>query len=73
MDDSANMFYITSDYKNKKNMKVASSKNTSAVSSIVKWGYQDNFNPVYFFTKIFCAYKNTHKQILTNKTKLSEP
>ena len=25
MDDSADMFYITSDYKNKKNMKVASS------------------------------------------------
>ena len=25
------------------------------VSSIVKWGYQDNFKPVYFFTKKFCA------------------
>ena len=25
------------------------------VSSIVNWGYQDNFKTVYFFTKIFCA------------------
>ena len=33
-----------------------------------KWGYQDNFKPVFFccccffFTKRFCAHKNAHKQ-----------
>ena len=35
-----------------------------------------NFKPVYFFfffiTKRFRAHKNTHKQTLTNKTKLSK-
>ena len=38
------------------------------VSSIVNWGYQDNFKPVYLFflTKRICIYKNTHKQTLTN-------
>ena len=34
-----------------------------AASSIVSWGYGDNFEPVYFFfTKIFRSHKNTHKQ-----------
>ena len=41
-------------------------------SSIVKWGYQDNFKPAYFFTKRFRVHKNTHKQKSTNKTKLSK-
>ena len=40
------------------------------VSSIVNWGYRDNFKSVYFFlTKRFRAYKNTHKQTLASKIK----
>ena len=40
------------------------------VSSIVNWGYEDNFKSVYFFfTKRFRAYKNVCKQTLANKTK----
>ena len=27
------------------------------ISSIVKWGYQDNFKSVFFFPKRFCAHK----------------
>ena len=43
------------------------------VSSILKRGYQDNFKPVFFFLrKTFRAHKNTHKETLTNKTKLSK-
>ena len=48
------------------------------ISSIAKWGYQDNFKPVYFFfTKKISRVKNTSqakmnlqnkfKQTLTNK------
>ena len=37
-------------------------------SSIVKWGYQDNFKPVYFFyEKILRAQK--HSQAKQNKIK----
>ena len=33
---------------------------SDSLSSIVYWGYQDNFKPVYFFLrKRFCAHKNT--------------
>ena len=39
-------------------------------SIVLKWGYQDNFKPV-FFSKRFGAHKNTRKQTLTIKTKLS--
>ena len=50
------------------------------VSSIVKWGYQDNFKPIYlflfFYEKIWRAQKHSHasnsqqnkiKQTLNNK------
>ena len=43
------------------------------VSSIVKWGYKDNFKPVYFFLRK--NFKRTKTQIMpkpTNKIKLSE-
>ena len=41
-------------------------------SSIVYWGYQDNFKPVYFFlTKRFGAHKNTpHVRRLCAREKL---
>ena len=38
----------------------------------MKWGYQDNIKPVYFLTERFCARKNTCKQTLIKKTKLSK-
>ena len=51
-----------------------SKKSLFHVSSTVKWLYQDNFKPVFFlfFMKRFRVHKNTHKQKLTNKTKLSK-
>ena len=42
-----------------------------ADSSIINWGYEDNFRPVYllsFLMKRFRAYKNIRKQKPTNKT-----
>ena len=42
------------------------------LSSIVKWGYQDNFKPVNFFffwRKDFACTKTHHKEKSTNKTK----
>ena len=44
-------------------------------SSMVKWGCQDNFAPVYWlidFYEKFLRIKNNHKQTLTNKRKLSK-
>ena len=43
------------------------------ISRIVKWGYQANFKPVYFFffTKRFHAHKSTYKQNSANKTNIS--
>ena len=47
-------------------------------SSIVNWDYQENFKPIYFFTKRFHTHKNTQaninqqtkiKQTLNNKGK----
>ena len=48
-------------------------QNDHIVSSIVKWGYQDNFKPVYFFflRKDFAHKKILHKQKSTIKTKIS--
>ena len=40
-------------------------------SSIIKWGYQDNFKPVFFYEKISRTQKHS-KQKSTNKTKLSK-
>ena len=40
------------------------------MSSIVKWGYQGNFKPVYFFTKRFWAYKK-HQRFPPSKKFLS--
>ena len=46
-------------------------------SSIVYWGYQDNFKPVYLFIiiifliKDFKPTKTRHKQKSTNKTRIS--
>ena len=40
-------------------------------SSIVKWGYQDNFKPVYFFyEKISCAQKPVTPRSLRMREKL---
>ena len=47
-------------------------RNMNDLSNIVKWLYQDNFKPAYFFRKRFCAHKNTNKATFTNKTKLSK-
>ena len=36
----------------------------------MKWGYQGNFKPVYFFFYEKISHEQKHKQTLTNKTKL---
>ena len=53
-------------------------QNLFAKTPFTIWGYHDNFKPVYFafdffffFTKRYCTHKNTHKQKLTNKTKIN--
>ena len=47
--------------------------NTGSISSIVKWGYQDNLKPVYFFfyEKILSAQKC--KSTKTNQQKQKQP
>ena len=42
------------------------------VSSIVKWGYQDNFKPVYFLRKSFERKKTLTSKKKINKIKLSK-
>ena len=44
------------------------------VSSIVDWGYEDNFRPVYFFfsRKDSARIKTLANKKLINKTKISE-
>ena len=43
------------------------------ISSIVKWGYQDNFKLVYFlYEKILCPQKHVIRKNEVKKTKISK-